>query len=73
MIDLSFLTPRDVKTLHEKVDFTRDQLAILEHLRKSDLSDEGIMTELKMSRSKYYAVKNSLFIKIIHAAVQSTE
>lgn len=73
MIDLSFLTPRDVKTLHEKVDFTRDQMAILEHLRKGDLSDDGIMTELKMSRSKYYAVKNSLFIKIIHAAVQSTE
>lgn len=73
MIDLTFLTPRDVKILHEKAEFTKDQLKILEHLRKNDLSDDGIMIELKMSRSKYYATKNSLFIKIIHAAVQSAE
>lgn len=73
MVDLTFLTPKDVKILHEKADFTEDQLAILEHLRKGALSDDGIMTELKMSRSKYYAAKNSLFIKIVHLAVQSTE
>lgn len=73
MLDLTFLTPRDIKILHEKADFTEDQLKILEHLRKNDLSDDGIMTELKMSRSKYYATKNSLFIKIVHLAVQSTE
>lgn len=73
MNDLTFLTPRDVKILHEKADFTADQLAILEYLRKGNLSDDGIMLELKMSRSKYYAVKNSLFIKIVRLAVQSTE
>lgn len=73
MVDLTFLTLKDVKILHEKADFTADQLAILEHLRKGNLSDDGIMMELKTSRSKYYDVKNSLFIKIVHLAIQSTE
>lgn len=71
MIDLSFLTPRDVKILHEKADFTADQLAILEHLRKNDLTDEGIMLELGLSRNKYYKTKNDLISKIIRLAVQS--
>lgn len=73
MNNLTFLTPRDVKILHKKADFTEDQLTILEHLRKGNLSDDGIRMELKMSRSKYYDTKNSLFIKIVRLAVQSTE
>lgn len=71
MIDLTFLTPKDVTTLHEKADFTEDQLAILKHLRKGDLSDEGIMLELQLSRNKYYKIKADLLCKIIRAAVQS--
>lgn len=71
MLDLTFLTPKDVDTLHEKVDFTKDQILILKHLRKGDLSDEGIMLELQLSRNKYYKIKADLLCKIIRAAVQS--
>lgn len=73
MMDFSFLTKKDVEILNQKIGFTDDQRVILEHLRKNDLSDEGIMRELGMSRSKYYASKNYLLIKIIHSAVQGTD
>ena len=71
MRGLTFLTPKDIKILHEKADFTEDQLAILKHLRKGDLSDEGIMLELQLSRNKYYDIKADLLYKIVMAAVQS--
>lgn len=71
MVDLSFLTIKDIETLDKKAGFTNEQRIILEHLRKNDLSDEGIMLELRLSRNKYYKIKENLIQKIIRAAVQS--
>ena len=71
MVDLSFLTKKDIEILDEKADFTDEQRVILEHLRKNDLSDEGIMLKLRLSRNKYYKIKENLIQKIIRTAVQS--
>lgn len=71
MVDLSFLTIKDIEILNEKAGFTDEQKIILEHLRKNDLSDEGIMLELRLSRNKYYKIKENLIQKIIRTAVQS--
>lgn len=71
MFDLSFLTAKDISILNEKAELTDEQKIILEHLRKNDLTDEGIMLELSLSRNKYYKIKEKLFEKIIRTAVQS--
>jgi DNA-binding transcriptional ArsR family regulator len=71
VVDLSFLTKKDIEILDEKAGFTDEQRVILEHLRKNDLSDEGIMLELRLSRNKYYKIKENLIQKIIRTAVQS--
>lgn len=71
MFDLSFLTKKDIEVLNEKAELTEEQKIILEHLRKNDLSDDGIMMELRLSRNKYYKMKEKLFEKIIRTAVQS--
>lgn len=71
MFDLSFLTAKDVAVLEEKAELTDEQKIILEYLRKNDLTDEGIMLKLCLSRNKYYKIKEKLFEKIIRAAVQS--
>ncbi len=71
MVDLSFLTIKDIEILDQKAGFTEEQRVILEHLRKNDLTDEGIMYELRLSRNKYYKTKENLIQKIIRTAVQS--
>lgn len=71
MFDLSFLTKKDIEVLREKAELSEEQWAILEHLRRNDLTDEGIMLELCLSRNKYYRIKEKLFEKIIRTAVQS--
>lgn len=70
MVDLSFLTQKDIETLKEKAKFNEDQLVILNHLILGDKTDEGIMLELKLSRNKYYKIKANLISKIIRIAVQ---
>lgn len=71
MFDLSFLTKKDIEVLNEKAELTEEQKIILEHLRRNDLTDDGIMLELRLSRNKYYKIKGKLFEKIIRTAVQS--
>lgn len=71
MFDLSFLTKKDIEVLNEKAELTEEQKIILEHLRRNDLTDDGIMLELRLSRNKYYKIKEKLFEKIIRTAVQS--
>lgn len=71
MFDLSFLTKKDIEVLEAKAELTDEQRIILEHLRKGDLTDEGIMLELRLNRNKYYKIKEKLFEKIIRTAVQS--
>ena len=72
MIDLSFLTNYDIQVLEEKGDLTKEQTVILKHLQKQDLTDEGIMRELNISRrNKYYKIKENLIHKIIRIAIQS--
>ena len=71
MFDLSFLTKKDIEVLNEKAELTEEQKIILEHLRRNDLTDDGIMLELRLSRNKYYKIKEKLFEKIIRTAAQS--
>lgn len=71
VFDLTELTPKDVAVLHSKVDFTAEQLEVLEYLRKGDLNDDGIMFKMCLNRNKYYSIKHKVFDKIIKAAVQS--
>jgi DNA-binding transcriptional ArsR family regulator len=71
VFDLSFLTVKDIEVLDKKAGFTYEQRVILEHLQKNDLTDEGIMLELRLSRNKYYKIKENLIQKIIRTAVQS--
>ncbi|MCM1419708.1 MAG: hypothetical protein NC084_09075 [Bacteroides sp.] len=70
MVDLSFLTQKDMEILKSKEKFNEDQLTILHHLILGDKSDEGIMLELGMGRNKYYKIKTNLIAKIIRIAVQ---
>lgn len=71
MIDLSFLTPKDLATLAEKGTFTREQKFILRHLYLQDMTDEGVMNELRLSRNNYYKIKTDLLNKIILIAARS--
>lgn len=57
MIDLSFLSKSEVEHLDEQIGFTDIEKEIIEHLVKSDLTDDGIMLELHLSRNKYYKIK----------------
>ena len=60
MIDLSFLSKSEVEHLDEQIGFTDIEKEIIKHLVKNDLTDDGIMLELHLSRNKYYKIK--LFI-----------
>lgn len=71
MIDLSFLTAKDLATLAEKGTFTREQKFILRHLYLQDMTDEGVMNELRLSRNNYYKIKTDLLNKIILIAARS--
>ena len=71
VFDLTGLTPTDVAAIHSKVEFTAEQLVVLEYLRKGELNDDGIMLRMCLNRNKYYAIKHKVFDKIIKAAVQS--
>lgn len=71
MFDLTDLTTKDIAVLHSKVEFTAEQLEMLEYLRRGELSDDGIMLRMCLSRNRYYAMKHKIFDKIIKAAVQS--
>lgn len=71
MTDLSFLTAKDLIILEEKANFTQDQKIILRHMFLQDLNDDGMMIELRLSRNKFYKIKNDLFQKLIRTAVQN--
>lgn len=71
MFDLTGLTPKEVAIIHSKVEFTAEQMEVLEYLRKGELNDDGIMLKMCMNRNKYYYVKHKVFDKILKAAVQS--
>ena len=71
MIDLSFLTAKDLAALAEKGTFTREQKFILRHLYLQDMTDEGVMNELRLSRNNYYKIKTDLLNKIILIAARS--
>lgn len=71
MVDLSFLTNQDLKILYEKADFSDEQIIILKHLQRQDMTDDGIMLQLGLSRNKYYKIKTNLINKIIRIAVQN--
>ena len=69
--DLSWLTAKDIKVLNEKVTLTDDEAEMLEYLRRGNLTDDGIMLKMCLSRNKYYKIKGKIEDKIIKAAVQS--
>lgn len=70
MVNLSFLTLRDIENLAKKIGFTDDEAVILEHLVKDDMNDMGIMLKLGLSRNKYYDKKCNLIYKIIRYAAE---
>lgn len=70
MVNLSFLTLRDIENLAKKIGFTDDEAVILEHLVKDDMNDTGIMLNLGLSRNKYYDKKCNLIYKIIRYAAE---
>ena len=60
MVNLSFLTLRDIENLAKKIGFTNDEAVILEHLVKDDMNDTGIMTQIGLNREKDYDKKSNL-------------
>ncbi len=70
MVNLSFLTLRDIENLAKKIGFTDDEKYILEHLVRDDMNDSGIMLNLGLSRNKYYDKKCNLIYKIIRYAAE---
>ena len=71
MIDLSFLSKSEVEHLDEQIGFTDIEKEIIEHLVKNDLTDDGIMLELHLSRNKYYKIKLNAVCKIIRYAANN--
>lgn len=71
MIDLSFLSKSEVEHLDDKIGFTDTEKEIIEHLVKNDLTDDGIMLKLHLSRNKYYKVKLNAVYKIVRYAANN--
>lgn len=71
VFDLTGLTPKEVAIIHRKVEFTAEQMEVLEYLRKGELNDDGIMLRMCINRNKYYIIKHKVFDKILKAAAQS--
>lgn len=71
MIDLSFLSKSEVEHLDDKIGFTDIEKEIIEHLVKNDLTDDGIMLKLHLSRNKYYKVKLNAVYKIVRYAANN--
>lgn len=71
MIDLSFLSKSEVEHLDDKIGFTDIEKEIIKHLVKNDLTDDGIMLELHLSRNKYYKVKLNAVYKIVRYAANN--
>lgn len=71
MLDLSFLSQRDIATLDKKIGFTEDEKIIINHLAQNDMTDDGIMLELSINRNRFYKIKTNLINKIIREAIQS--
>ncbi|WP_290911241.1 hypothetical protein [Eubacterium sp.] len=71
MIDLSFLSKSEVEHLDKQIGFTDNEKEIIEHLVKNDLTDDGIMLELHLSRNKYYKIKLNAVYKIVRYAANN--
>lgn len=71
MIDLSFLSKSEVAHLDEQIGFTDNEKQIIEHLVKNDLTDDGIMLKLHLSRNKYYKIKLNAVYKIVRYAANN--
>nr|DAF64125.1 MAG TPA: hypothetical protein [Siphoviridae sp. ctTIi48] len=71
MLDLSFLSQRDIAALDKKIGFTEDEKIIINHLARNDMTDDGIMFELSINRNRFYKIKTNLINKIIREAIQS--
>ena len=71
MLDLSFLSQRDIAALDKKIGFTEDEKIIINHLARNDMTDDGIMLELSINRNRFYKIKTNLINKIIREAIQS--
>ena len=71
MIDLSFLSKSEVEHLDEQIGFTDIEKEIIKHLVKNDLTDDGIMLDLHLSRNKYYKIKLNVVYKIVRYAANN--
>ena len=70
MVNLTFLTKRDVENLNDNIGFTDNELCILNNLVSDKYNDEGLMLNRHLSRNKFYDIKAKMLYKIIKYAAE---
>lgn len=70
MVNLTFLTKRDVENLNDNIGFTDNELCILNNLVSDKYNDEGLMLNMHLSRNKFYDIKAKTLYKIIKYAAE---
>lgn len=70
MINLTFLSKKDVERLSENIGFTDNELHILNNLVADKYTDDGLMLNMHLSRNKFYEIKRTMFYKIIKYATE---
>lgn len=70
MVNLTFLTKRDVENLNDNIGFTDNELCILNNLVSDKYNDEGLMLNMHLSRNKFYDIKAKMLYKIIKYAAE---
>ena len=70
MNTIEYLTDGEYKKLIDNIDFTNDELVVIKHLRKNDLTCEGIAMELGVSYHKFKTIKANALLKIFKQATK---
>lgn len=70
MNSIIFLSNNEFENIKKNCDFTEQELYILEHMRKDDLTNEGMAMNLNISAHKFKQVKSLMQLKIYRQAAQ---
>lgn len=68
MNSVEFLTVNEFEKLKSNLELTEQERFILEHMRRNDLTNEGMALELNISSHKFKQIKASLKMKIYKQA-----
>lgn len=68
MNSVEFLTANEFEKLKSNLELTEQERFILEHMRRNDLTNEGMALELNISLHKFKQIKASLKMKIYKRA-----